>query len=111
MAGLSGALRATAAAALLLGTSCAWVALDPGGREVEITSTQRSADCESVGRASARTRARIGPFPRSGTKVRSELDILARNEAARLGGDTVVPIGESRDGEQRFEVFRCGSQP
>jgi len=40
--------------------------------------------------------------------VREELETLARNEAPGLGADTLQPLEEPRDGEQRFAAYRCG---
>jgi hypothetical protein len=32
---------------------------------------------------------------------------LARNEAVKLKGDTIVPATDMKDGEQTFNVYRC----
>jgi hypothetical protein len=40
-------------------------------------------------------------------KVAGELEALARNEAALMGGDTVVAELPVKDGRQVFGVYRC----
>jgi hypothetical protein len=35
------------------------------------------------------------------------MQALARNSAADMGGDTVVPVSEIQDGKQTFEVYKC----
>ena len=44
---------------------------------------------------------------RDAGKVKTELETLARNEAIKLKGDTVVPVTEIKDGEQTFKVYQC----
>jgi len=50
----------------------------------------------------------VGPMNRNDLKVRDELEVMARNEAADSGADTIKPLGEPRDGEQSFAAFHCG---
>ena len=43
----------------------------------------------------------------SGERLQEELISHARNEAADLGGNTVVPESIIEAGEQSFGVYRC----
>jgi len=52
---------------------------------------------------------RVGPVDRSGLKVSDELEIMARNEAAGLGADTIRPLGEPHDGAQTWGAYTCGN--
>ena len=36
-----------------------------------------------------------------------ELRIVARNSAARMGGDTIVPLTVIEEGQQTFVVYKC----
>ena len=63
-------------------------------------------NCQKVGIISAHTKDQI-VVNRSDSKVREELLVLARNEAARLSGDTIVAMGPPRDGAQDFTAYRC----
>ncbi|TDJ35520.1 MAG: DUF4156 domain-containing protein, partial [Gammaproteobacteria bacterium] len=63
-------------------------------------------NCQKVGIISTHTKDQI-VVNRSDSKVREELLVLARNEAARLSGDTIVAMGPPRDGAQDFTAYRC----
>lgn len=39
--------------------------------------------------------------------MRDELESLARNEAARIGADSIQAIDEPLNGEQRFGAYDC----
>ena len=38
-----------------------------------------------------------------------ELALIARNSAANMGGDTIVPLTVINDGKQSFVVYKCVS--
>ena len=55
-------------------------------------------------------RSDIATIDRNREKVGKELETLARNSAAKMGGDVIVPESEiSETGEQTFGIFDCGS--
>ena len=89
--------------------ACSWVPLDPEADAVGVLSESAAAVCERIGEARTRTRAQVGPFGRSPVKLREEHEALARNEAARMGGDAVALVDAPNDGEHVFGVYRCRS--
>ncbi len=100
-------LRLAMAVILALGSAaCTWAPLGPAGEPV-VVAARADHECHVIGTATARTKANLGPFSRSPTKVREELHNLARNEAGAMGGDAIRATGAPVDGEQRFEVLRC----
>ncbi len=103
-------MRRSAAAALLTAmvTGCTWIELTDAGAEVAQGNAEDVRDCRQVGNVAASTQDRV-VVERGRGKVAEELIVLARNEAATLGGDTVVPRGPMQDGEQVFDVYRCGA--
>jgi hypothetical protein len=55
------------------------------------------------------TKSDVAYIDRNREKVATELETLARNAAASMGGDTVVPeTVVSEQGEQSFGIYRCG---
>ena len=88
---------------------CTWVKLEDGGARVRVAYDGRVDGCDKVGDVGVSVKDRIGPYDRSNLKVKDELETLARNEAASLPADTLVALGEPRDGEQSFAAYRCGS--
>jgi hypothetical protein len=93
---------------LLLAACKSWVQLTPEGSNVELVGdASRVANCARVGRANVQTLGKIIVVERGGQRLQDELLTLARNEAADLDGDTVVPESLISNGEQVFGVYRC----
>ncbi len=97
-------LVAIAAIAL---TGCTWVQLTAEGENVSLAGVDVIGNCERIGRATAKTLGKIVAVERGGGRLQEELLTLARNEAGRLGGNTVVPESLINDGEQDFGVYNC----
>jgi hypothetical protein len=99
-------LLATAVTALLGG--CTWVKMEPQGSTVRVAREAEDLSfCTRRGELTVSVRDRVGFYERSELKVRDELEVLARNDAPRLQADTVQPLGEPWEGEQRFVAFSC----
>ena len=94
---------------LLCLQACTWVAPTEKGAGVVVSDGSGVSNCERKGEVLSKLKSRVGAFERNATKVANELEILARNEAALMGGDTVVAESTVRDGEQTFGVYRCRS--
>jgi hypothetical protein len=94
------------AAISAIGWACTWAPLQPSGAPVAVLGAEGDG-CEALGTTTARTTARLWLFSRNPTKVRAELETLARNEAGAMGGDAIIAAGAQGDGEQRFRVLRC----
>lgn len=93
-------------AALLL-QSCAWVKLTPEGEKVRLLEADEVTTCRELGTTTSSVRAVIAGVGRKESKVREELEALARNAAADMNGDTIVPLNAPKDGRQAFAVYRC----
>lgn len=89
---------------------CTWVKLNDAGAAVQQATAADIQGCDRVGVANSKTTRRV-VFKRSKGKVQEELITLARNQAAALGGNAVVPSEDSSRvdsaGEQEFIVYRC----
>ncbi len=88
-------------------TGCAWVKLTPEGEKVRVLSAQEVASCKKKGETTVSLRDKVAGIGRNKDKVKAELEMLARNAAPDLDGDTVVPASEIVDGKQTFDVYRC----
>jgi hypothetical protein len=88
-------------------TSCTWVELKPQADKVRILSAREVARCKELGRITANTTAKVGFIERGSATVQDEVNRLARNNAADMDGDTLVPASTLIDGEQMFKVYRC----
>ena len=98
-------------AALLIAmlSACTWVKLTEEGETVTVVSAVNSS-CKRLGSTTSTTKADIASFDRKSKKVATELQTLARNSAAKMGGDTISAESEvSENGEQTFGIYRCGA--
>jgi len=87
--------------------ACTWVKTTPEGEAVRVAQASEVGDCVRKGQVDSSLKSRIGPFERKPSKVALELETLARNEAALMGGDTVVAETGVKDGRQEFGVYLC----
>ena len=96
------------ASTALFGAACAWVDLTPAGESVRVGTMAQAMHCEKLGATHAKTSTTVGIFSRSAKKIDEELEFLARNEAAEMGGNTIVAQGPtSSEGRRSYDVFRC----
>ena len=94
-------------AALVAVSACTWVEPTAGSRQVTVVKSEHVSTCEQIGQTNTRTAAKIGFIQRNTNTVAKELQTLACNDAAAMGGDTVVPQGLPNEGSQRFLIYRC----
>jgi hypothetical protein len=98
-----------AAASTLLLSACTWVQLAPGAKNVRVLAGGAApAGCEKRGEVSVSVKDSVAFYERNTLRVRDELETLARNEAPGLQADTLQPLGDPSNGEQRFAAYRCG---
>ena len=87
---------------------CAWVSLSPEGESVRVAEAAHGS-CERRGKTTSTVADKVVFVRRSESKVSEELTRLARNEAAEMGADTVVPESAVEDGRQVFGIYQCGA--
>jgi hypothetical protein len=92
--------------ALLL-CGCTWVKLTNGGAGVQVANMTEVSECRRIGKTRSITKASIGGVSRNSEKVDDETTTIARNEAAHMGGNTIVIGDELTAGEREFLVFSC----
>ena len=96
---------------LLLG-ACTWgITLDEGGRQVRTAWNGDVSGCQELGKVTVSVMDHVGPIDRNDIKVRDELEVMARNEAAKMHADTIMPLAEPGDGSQPWGAYRCGAAP
>jgi hypothetical protein len=94
-------------AAVLGLMACSWVKLTPAGEKVRILSQAEVASCKKIGKTTANVADKVAGLQRKEHAIQENLDVLARNAAAEMGGDTIVPASPIQDGKQSFDVYRC----
>ena len=73
-------------AMVLPAVGCTWVPLTTEGQKVRVVDAANVADCQKLGTTTSKTASRVVIFARTDRKVHEELESLARNEAAEMGG-------------------------
>lgn len=94
-------------AIISLGSACTWVKVSDEGSKVAVTHMANVGNCEKIRNVNVKVKANLGPIDRNDDKVTTELANLARNEAVRFGGDTVVPTSPVNSGSRDFAVYKC----
>ena len=67
------------------------------------------ASCTRMEQVEVSVTPGLGPFERNPLRVKDELESLARNQAAAVHANAVVPAGPPVEGRQRFDTWRCGT--
>lgn len=97
------------ATALVLASGCTWVKMAPGASAVRVIGVGNPpAGCTKLGEVAVSVKDSVAFYERNNLRVREELETLARNEAPGLKADTIQPLGQPAQGEQRFAAYRCG---
>jgi hypothetical protein len=93
------------AAAILL-SACSTLKLTEGGEKIRLLEPSEVTSCKNLGRTNTSVTAKV-VFDRPEDSVAEELLIVARNSAANMGGDTIVPLTVIENGQQTFVVYKC----
>jgi hypothetical protein len=100
-------LALIASLALLAG-AWSWVKLSPEGESVRVATAAQVATCKTIGTTHSKTSSKAWIFARGQKSIDQEVEFLARNEAANMGGNTIVAQGPtSSEGRRSFDVYRC----
>jgi hypothetical protein len=94
----------------MLLTGCNWgITMDTAAKNVRTAWTGDVSSCRELGKVTVSVMDHVGPVDRNNITVRDELEVLARNEAAKMHADTIKPLSEPVDGSQPWGVYQCGS--
>jgi len=88
-------------------SACTWVPLTDEGASVQLRTLEQARACEQKSRVTVSVRDKVAGMARNEDKMRGELETLARNEAARVGGNAVAAESEPTDGRQVFLIYHC----
>jgi hypothetical protein len=91
-------------------TGCTWVKVSESASSVAVANTANVRGCTNLSEVTVSVTSKLGFINRDADKVATELANLARNEAAGIGGDTVVPSSSIENGKQSFNVYKCNKK-
>tara|TARA_R110002072_G_scaffold7773_6_gene41588 strand:- start:17193 stop:17501 length:309 start_codon:yes stop_codon:yes gene_type:complete len=92
---------------ILVLSGCTWVKVTEAGQTVSVLKSQDLSSCSNLGKVTAISRAKVAGISRSEKKLTTELETIARNEAATMGGNAVVAIAAIDGNEQVYRVYQC----
>ncbi|MHB1057104.1 MAG: DUF4156 domain-containing protein [Rhodanobacter sp.] len=96
---------------VLLLSACNWgITMDPAAKNVRTAWSGDVSACRDLGKVTVSVMDHVGPVDRNNIKVRDELEVLARNEAAKMHADTIKPLAEPADGSQPWGAYQCGTR-
>ena len=93
-------------AAIFLLSACSGIKLTDEGEKIRVLDPGEVETCRELGKTNTSVTARI-IVERPAETIAKELRIIARNSAARMGGDTIVPLTLVENGAQTFVVYKC----
>lgn len=93
--------------AAAVNAGCVFVQPTAEGKKVRLLAAHEVDRCRSLGTLTSQVADRVGAILRSHEAVRDDVLLNAKNAAAELGGDTIVPTSELEKGKQLFAVYRC----
>jgi hypothetical protein len=94
-------------AATILLSACSGISLTNDGKKVRVLEPSEVSSCRELGKSSASVTATVAGIERPDDTIVDELRMIARNSAARMGGDTIVPLTVVEAGQQTFIVYKC----
>lgn len=92
---------------LAVAGGCSLVDLTKEGEGVRVAKADQVSACTGLGRTTASVVYEVASIPRHPDAVKENIEVTARNSAAGMGGDTIVPVSGISEGKQTFEVYRC----
>lgn len=89
-------------------TGCTWVKPSDEAKGVTLVKEMNTQGCKKLGQTQVQVRnTLIGGLERDQEKVQEELTTLAKNQAAKMGGDSIVSQENLKDGTLGFDIYKC----
>ena len=87
--------------------ACVFVQPTVKGEKVRMHTEPEVDRRTDIGALTANVPDHVGIIPRGVDSVQRDVEQHARNEAAAMDGDTIVPVDALAGGRQKFQVYRC----
>lgn len=94
-------------AATILLSACSGINLTDEGKKVRVLEPSEVSSCRELGKTNTSVTAAVAGIDRPDDTIAEELRTMARNGAARMQGDTIVPLTVVEAGQQTFVVYKC----
>jgi hypothetical protein len=90
--------------------ACTWVEPTKESSGVTLVRSFNVNACKKLGSTNATVTQKIGPVTRGEDVVMEELITLAKNRAAKMGGDSIVAQEPVVDGSMSFDIYKCATE-
>jgi hypothetical protein len=92
---------------------CTWVTPSPEAMQADIKVVDQSkvADCQKLAMNVLKVADHLGTLQRMPGDVDHDLQVMAINQAAIIGADTVSALGPVDQGSQGWGLYRCDGSP
>ncbi len=88
-------------------SACSFVSLNPGAENIAVSADGNSlSKCKFLGNTDVSLWSKADTFQSQGT-VDEQLNILARNQAATMNGNTVIAKSDINNGQRTYAVYNC----
>jgi len=94
-------------AATILLSACSSIKLTPDGEKIRVLGPNEVSSCRELGKTNTSVTVTVVGIERPDDTIAKELIVIASNGAARMGGDTIVPLTVVEAGQQTFVVYKC----
>lgn len=88
-------------------SGCAFNKVEDNAKHVLIVEAYNVKGCEKLGTTTAKVKNTIGGINVPETQLKAELNNIAKNDAASMGGDSVVVLSPIKGGFQSFAIYKC----
>jgi len=94
-------------ATTILLSACSGISLTEEGEKIRVLEPSEVGSCRELGKSNTSVTATVAGIERPDDTIAKELETIASNSAARMGGDTIVPLTIVEAGQQTFMVYKC----
>jgi len=93
---------------IIIGISaCTWIEPTKESLEVILVKPGNISFCDKLGTTHVTVTHKIGILTRDEKAVTEDLITVAKNNAAKKGGDSIVARGENIEGKMSFDIYKC----
>lgn len=88
-------------------SGCSWVKPVVGAHKISVKLSSEIKDCQRLGETNTSALDQVGFYQRDDDAITEDLVMLAKNEAVRMQGDTIVAITPLVNGRKTFAIYKC----
>ena len=88
-------------------SACTWIEPTKESLDVILVKPGNVTDCQLLGTTRVTVTHKIGILTRDKEAVTEDLVTIEKNDAAELGGDSIVARGEGNEGKMSFDIYKC----